>query len=415
VPQNLLVISIDTLRLDRIGFFAQTDTTPFLDGRLRKSAVLTDLRGCSNWTYSSLLCLFSGQSTVELGFEPVTSDPAAEAPPEELPGVPLWLQEAGYQTAVVTGSPFLTTDPGVVTGGGFQTIVYDDWGNAADFPDADWVVEQGVEQVERLMETPESPWMLQLHFMDPHTPFSAPESYRKGHEDLAPIPYDLTSAEDYGQAQRDYAGMSQEERDLLVAHIEMFYLADLRFLDEWLGTLWDQLDALGALEDTLVMFWTDHGEQHYEHNRIGHSQALYQEENRALAAFWAPGIESGPLPMPAMHQDLWPTVFNLLQIPQQSSTTGLGLANIADDRLRTAFRYQSTSSARLMVTRSDKVLLYASDGRKAFYDAATDPLELTDLYDAKDADVIALWDDMDQQIDDVLTYLPHLVFEDRGP
>jgi arylsulfatase A-like enzyme len=415
LPRNLLVISLDTLRLDRIGFFDGSMTTPFLDGRLRESVVLTDLRGCSNWTYSSLLCLFTGQSTVDLGFEPVTADALAPSVPDRLDMLPLWLRQAGFRTTVVGGSPFLSPEPGIITAEGFQTVVYDDWGGDALFPPAKWTIENGLDQAARLREDPETPWYLHLHFMDPHSPFDAPESYRADIVDLDPIPYDLTNAEQYGQAQRDYQSMSEDEKNLVLAHMDAHYRGDIRYLDDQLAGMWKGLDALGALDDTLVLFWSDHGEQYWDHNQLGHGMGLYQEENRTLGAFWAWGLERGLLHQPAQHQDLAPTLLTVFGVRQPGSITGLPLRDIAADRLRTAFRYNSGAPARFMVSRENQVLFYSGDGKKYFHDAKADPLELRDIYDVVNPDLIALWDDMDEQIDRVLGYLPHLEIRDPGP
>lgn len=221
-PKNLLIISMDTLRREHVGYFSGDATTPFLDARMREGAVLEDLRGCATWTYSSLLCLFTGQSTVDLGYESVTDDPLAEDMPANMETMPLWFSQAGFRTVSVTGSPFLADDTGAVTGQGFDTVVYEDGDSASDFPGADWTLEHAAEQAAVLMEDPSDPFYLHVHFMDPHSPFKAPDSYRGDLAMLDPIPYDLTSAVDYGQAQRNYALLSTEEKALLLSHMDVF-------------------------------------------------------------------------------------------------------------------------------------------------------------------------------------------------
>ncbi len=414
-PKNLLIVSVDTLRRDHVGFYAGGGTTPNLDGVLAESVVLQDLRGCSNWTYSSLLCLFSGRSTVDLGAEPVTNDPQAAEVPYDTELMPLWLSEAGFRTVSVTGSPFLSDDTGTVTGRWFDRVVYDDWGSSSDFPTGDWTVDQALVEAESLMAEPDERFYLHVHFMDPHSPFAAPDSYRAGLTELDPIPYDLTNASDYGQAQRDYNSLSTEEKTLLISHMDVYYRGDVMYMDEQLGRLWQGLDELGALEDTLVLFWSDHGEQYWEHHQVGHGASLYQEENRALGAFWARGLDAASLSMPAAHQDLTPTLMEALGLPLRSEFTGLPLQDISADRVRFGFRYNIDIPARFMATAGDQALLYSSDGKKFFYDVDLDPEELVDLYSAKDPELRALWDALDPEIDRVAAYLPHLDFKKRGP
>ena len=414
-PENLLVISIDTLRRDRIGFFGGGDDTPWLDARLAESFVLDELRSCTNWTYASVICLFAGQSTVDLGFEAVTDDPAVPSPPPQLDMMPLWLQQAGFRTVAVSGSPYISDEAGVITSEGFDTLVYDSMGSSLDFPAAEWAVDQALEQATTLVADDTSPWFLQVHLMDPHTPFKGTAEYLTDLEGLDPLGFDVQDPQGLGDLQVAYPKMTSEEQALARAHIEVHYGADLKYMDDQLTRLWTGLDDLGALDDTLVLFWSDHGEQFWDHAQFGHSQSLYQEENRALGAFWAQDIEVGRSSVSANHQDLVPTIFPVLGVPRVASWTGSPLQGIADDHIRTAFRYTAGDPGRFMATGGDHVLIYATNGRKFFYDTAADGAELVDLYDRSDPTLISLWEALSAEIDRVEAFIPHLDPKDEGP
>lgn len=414
-PLNLLIISFDTLRYDRIGTFAGNDATPFLDSLLQESVVHTDLRGCSNWTYPSLLCLMTGQSSVDLGFEPVTGDAETQSLPAQLDMLPLWLQNRGFDTAAVTGSPWLTTEPGVLTGEGFDTIVYDDWGDPSAFPGADWTTSRALTQAGLLQNDDRDRWYLHVHYMDPHTPYDAPAEYRSALADLAPIDFDLTTAQGLHEAKQDFGRLAPDEQDLLLEHFRIHYEAGIRFMDDELESLWSGLSDLGALDDTLVLFWSDHGEQFYDHRKWGHSQGLNQEENRAMAAWWAKDLVPKTWNVPVAHQDLLHLAFRALRLTPEESWTGRDPDTVASDRLRTAFRYHVDQGGWWMATRQDRVLTYRCDGTKALYDVAEDPLEQVDIYDPQDPAVVRLWDDLDLEIERTLAYLPQLDCEERGP
>jgi hypothetical protein len=90
------------------------------------------------------------------------------------------------------------------------------------------------------------------------------------------------------------------------------------------------------------------------------------------------------------------------------STEGPGISQ------RRAFRYHSTSPVRFLVTQHDKTLLYLADGKKSLYDSAADPREVADIYDSRDADLAVLWEELGQDLDRVLEYLPHLQRRGRG-
>ncbi len=416
VPKNLLIVSFDTLRYDAIGAYAGTQNTPFLDGLLDEAVLLTNLRGCSNWTYASVLCLMTGRSTVDLGFEPVTADPDALGPPDQLDMLPLWLRRRGFETAVVTGSPWLTDEPGVLTGEGFDTIVYNDMGDPSEFPSAEWTAQKALTQAQSMVGGVQDRWYLHVHFMDPHTPYDAPQSYRDELSgDLDPIDYDLTTGKGLQEAKQDYLSLSEHDQDLLLAHFLAHYEADIRFMDDQLEDLWSGLENLGALDDTLVLFWSDHGEQFYEHRKWGHSQALHQEENRALAAWWAQGLTPKVWKVPVQHQDLVHLIYRALRLKPEPGWTGSDPDEVPADRLRTAFRYHLDTDAWWMATRENDLLTYRCDGAKGLYDVGEDPGEQDNLYDPDDPLVTSLWADLDAEIDRSLAYLPHLDCEARGP
>jgi hypothetical protein len=63
-PRNLLVISVDTTRRDRVGLLSDyDDTTPNFDVIFSDGVILADHRSCSNWTAPSSYCAQSGTST----------------------------------------------------------------------------------------------------------------------------------------------------------------------------------------------------------------------------------------------------------------------------------------------------------------------------------------------------------------
>ena len=95
LPQNVLVLTLDTVRKDYLGRYGDHQDTPWLDAVMDESVVLEDHRSCSNWTVPAVICLYAGQSPVDLGFEPISSDPLA---PNYAPGMffaPAWLSERG--------------------------------------------------------------------------------------------------------------------------------------------------------------------------------------------------------------------------------------------------------------------------------------------------------------------------------
>ena len=135
-PRNLLIISIDTLRKDRVGRYSGGGDTPFLDGLLAESVVLDDLMACANWTLPGVYCAVSGHAMFEAGLEPI--DPSRLEQPDyidpDLGTVASWLNDAGWATSLVTTSKLFSR--ALPTGNGFEDEVFEADMDAAQVADA---------------------------------------------------------------------------------------------------------------------------------------------------------------------------------------------------------------------------------------------------------------------------------------
>ena len=414
-PRNLLFIGIDTLRRDRIGRWdpEQKGFTPFLDSLLDQSVVLANHRSCSNWTLSSLFCLFTGKSTVALGVEPLSGDDQAAQLPDSLSIAPRWLANAGYRAMAVSGSPYLV--PEWLTTDGFESVKYQDRGNPT-WASAEWITDRARFSLRDLQDTGQ-PWYLHLHFMDPHTPFDAPASYLEevGVGDLPELGFDVTDPASFGLLKARYDDMDPQAQADAYAHVDTHYRADLRYMDDQLQVLWQHFEDMGALDNTLVVFWSDHGEQFWEHGEIHHDRSLFGQENRGMAAFWSRDLSSPQdWTGPTVHQDIFPTILDALEVPGEVPVSGDVLGTRSSGKVRTAFRYSSPDPPRMAADLDGLRLHYAWDGSRALYDASSDPDEVNDLYDVEDPGLAVLWEHLDFEIDQALEFLPHLEPVDRG-
>jgi membrane-anchored protein YejM (alkaline phosphatase superfamily) len=101
-PTNILYVSIDTFRRDRISRFNGRDTTPWLDGFLDTAVVLENHRSCSNWTFASMACAFAGSYNTDQGYMPIANVE------NELPGsidtMAEILGRVGFATSLVSAT-----------------------------------------------------------------------------------------------------------------------------------------------------------------------------------------------------------------------------------------------------------------------------------------------------------------------
>jgi arylsulfatase A-like enzyme len=76
------------------------------------------------------------------------------------------------------------------------------------------------------------------------------------------------------------------------------YLQEVRYMDEQLGTLLDSLRASGTLEQTVVVFTADHGEEFREHGGTGHKTTVYTEVSHVPLVVWLPGVRGRTMTEP---------------------------------------------------------------------------------------------------------------------
>jgi arylsulfatase A-like enzyme len=163
-------------------------------------------------------------------------------------------------------------------------------------------------------------------------------------------------------------------------------------VDQQIGVLLDGLRELGLLDDALVLFWADHGEQLTDHGQIGHARTLYVEETATAAFFWASrDLSSVVWSGPTTHADLVPTLLSLLgmDVPL-NRLTGQIVGTSAPDRV--VMQSLATREQLIAATRGGVHLIYNLNGEKQLYRTDVDPTEQNNVYDPADPDVIAIWD-----------------------
>ena len=383
-PKNVLMVVLDTARRDAVGHYGGVDT-PHLDRLLSESVTLDHHRSCSNWTWDAILCAQTGREPWDMAFAHVDEegDPIARVP-VDVPLVSEELETLGFQTALISAQIFMSASSGFDRG--FGTAAYVPDGRADELTDAALLV---LGQ----LEAEEEPWYLHLHYLDPHIVYDPPEAYLSGLEGLADFPYDLGETAGYGEMLADWDDFDDTTRALAIEHLTVRYRGEMSFFDAELGRLLEGAEASGALEDTLVVFWTDHGEQLYQHDYPSHGASLFDEETLGVAAFCTDDIVPQAWSGPTTLADLWPTALEAMGLETELGATGVPLGGRPDDEalITTRFRGDRTQQS---ADRNGTKLIYNWSGTKSLYRTATDPGEVDDVYDSDDAEVQALWDDL---------------------
>jgi arylsulfatase A-like enzyme len=86
--------------------------------------------------------------------------------------------------------------------------------------------------------------------------------------------------------------------DMLASTAKERYLQEVRYMDEQLGVLLDTMRASGALDRTVIVFTSDHGEEFREHGGTGHKTTVYTEVSHVPLVVWIPGSQGRILSEP---------------------------------------------------------------------------------------------------------------------
>jgi len=209
--------------------------------------------------------------------------------------------------------------------------------------------------------------------------------------ELPPIPYDLDDPYEAAMLIGDYPTLDPRLQGIILRHLWLRYRGELRYLDDQIGALLDDMEATGWLDDTLIVLWTDHGEQIYDHGALTHNIDLLREENAAAAIFSGGGVSPGVWEGPTTHVDIWPTTFRALGLAVPPSFLGVPAGQRPPDDHRFALRWQYPPAIQ-SIEREGLKLLYTWSGEKRLFDTRADPGEAQDLYDPEDPRVRELWE-----------------------
>ena len=379
--QNVLMISIDTLRRSALRRYGGAGDSPTLDALAERSLVMDRHQSCSAWTYPSAICTLTGQLPYTLGFWPDATSTEDQPPlPSGTPTLASLLVEAGYQTRLITTSSWLSSVMDLDAGYQTETPVFNR--SAA---------EVRAKVVAEMQDLPTArPWFLHVHFRDPHGPYEAPASYLKALEGRPTLRWDLSTTEGEHAYHMERLSETEATRQEGDAQMRIRYLAEVRFLDDELAAMLDTFEAQGLLDNTLTVVWSDHGEQLWEHGDFQHNRSLYGEENDAIFLISGPDIAALAWTEPTSGLDLLPTLLQRLGQPIPAGLPGCPVGKAEVDRPQFSAR-QSRDVVSQAVTVGSQKLVYDWSGSYARYDREVDPDELVNLYQQGGEEEAALW------------------------
>ncbi len=304
---NLVLITSDTTRAQSLGCYGcKHDTMPTVDLMASQGALFQNSYAVCNWTLPSHAAIFTGLFPDRTG---VLSNSGFLT--EEFPTLAEILHAAGYDCAAFLGVCSLNQPKGIARG--FDVI---DWKYESDskIPDLTCQRKSGsymrnVIQFLRTMRFRKTPFFLWLHSFDPHSPYLPEGEFSTKFLPEGVEPFDLRDKLK-GNLDDIEGYRPGFPRDYMLSQ----YLGELNYWDNNIRKIFEVLHEGDNLEDSLVVFTGDHGENIGEGNVYGHG-FINEEVLRTPLIFWHPGmISQSRIDMPVVQTDILPTILSLLNL-----------------------------------------------------------------------------------------------------
>jgi arylsulfatase A-like enzyme len=314
---NVVLLGIDSLRADHLSSYGYHRlTTPHLDHFARQGTLFERAYSAHIPTTPAYASMLTGRDV--FGTQVVALRHKGPLRPE-VPTLAEILKQAGYATSCVgfSGNP---------ASRGFDTYLdYPAWGSWAEgrSPKAQNLNRVAIPELERLARGGR-PFFLFLRHMDPHAPYLPPEPFERmfyhGNE-CDPANRSMEPVLAFKPFRDFFASWMPPgitDKDYVIAQ----YDGAIAYMDAAIQTIFTALEALGILDETIVIVNGDHGETLDEHDCYFDHHGLYD------ATLHVPLIIRYPPAVPAgrrvagytQHADLVPTILELAGIPAEGLT-----------------------------------------------------------------------------------------------
>jgi len=248
-----------------------------------------------------------------------------------------------------------------------------------------WVGDRSVAFIKKQKDR-KKPWMLFSSYIHPHPPFAPPAPWHKLYRSFnlphPNVPKDPESLQTYANRQQNrYKYRDQGLDKHLVRNIKAHYYACISFIDHQVGRILDTLEETGQLENTLILFSSDHGELLGDYNCFG-KRSMHDACARVPLLAALPGrFKKGKrCDAPASLVDLMPTMLAAAGCDAEGlAMDGVDLHTLLDesstrDAVFSQYRAEGTAIY-TMVTDRWKYVYSAPDRKEFLFDRVNDPLE----------------------------------------
>lgn len=392
-PQDsppIILLTVDTLRWDALSLYGASTPTPAIDALAADSVVFDRAYSTAPWTYVAFTSIYSGLTPWGHG---------VIYPDDRIPSNSLvlasMLRDYGYNTAVVGHNELLTRSaighllPEAFSDVNFYPRYLRPTTRAQPFLSSrypSWLGQTATtEQLGEYGSTwvrnhADSPFLLWLHFFDPHYPYDLQKDFPPAFDPPANVRRYTGSAliRELHRGRR-WPGMREWAHAL--------YQSEVQAVDRAIGLFLATLKQEGIYDRAIIIFASDHGEEFAEHNVYGHLRTLYNESVRVPLFVKLPlSRVKSRQPQPVSTVAIAPTIFDLAKIPYESSGfSGEPLRTVweaaASQRTPPAYMTAAVTAepAGAVVWENYKFIRWENFEHEELYDQDADPYEQYNL------------------------------------
>ncbi|MFQ5791069.1 MAG: sulfatase-like hydrolase/transferase, partial [Acidobacteriota bacterium] len=295
-PLNVVIVTADTLRADKLGAYGNRRiATPHLDALAASGVLFENAATAVPSTLPAHASMFTGTYPLYHG---IRDNGGYYLEPGQVTLAEA-LKERGYATGAFVAAFVLDSRWGLDQGfdryfDDFHFSRFEKVGLDTVYRRGDEVLKEALAWMDSVSNGRFFSW---IHFYDPHSPYEPPEPFRSRYDNA---PWGL-------------------------------YDGEVAYVDSLMGELLEWLEAKGLTESTIVVFIGDHGESLGEHGELTHGYFVYD------ATMHVPFILKAPLPSLRGRRvaaqvrtiDLMPTVLELAGVDIPSSVQGESLLSLA--------------------------------------------------------------------------------------
>ncbi|MDP7039426.1 MAG: sulfatase [Myxococcota bacterium] len=372
---HIVVLTVDTLRADMLGFSGGPAKTPNIDALAAQSWVFANCISSSMLTSPSHASIFTSLYPRDHGVYD-----NASGIHDNITTIAEHVKRFDYATGALINFPHLNPEISNL-GQGFDKIIP----ARPEERRAELTTSLALNIFDRLPS--EKSKFLWLHYVDPHAPYDAPHHNHDGHDAQTPITKAIDNAPGFQKHNQWFkkAFSKYKTTEELVER----YIAEIEYFDLGLGQLISGLKKRGVYDDTILVLTSDHGENLGEHNLYFHHGGLYRSTTHVPLIMKAPGQSGSKDFSLTQNIDIAPTILDLAAIPYWQGMRGRSLAaQIQGNQPPRDFAFSEHMHGQLVSIRTlnHSLILHRENssqfpnypfqaGHMEFYDLTHDPKE----------------------------------------